>query len=118
MAEYSYTAVQVSNCIILIGALIALGSLLFVIGKYLIKRDQKIFVTLFYCFAVPLMITDIIYSMNDLTNMEKVPSDTEAVLQGTINLCFHVVIDGLHDVFYIGMVLSMISGIATISTGL
>ena len=92
--------------------------MLFVIGKYLIKRDQKIFVTLFYSFAVPLMITDIILMMAELTNMEKVPSDEQVVLQDEVLLDFHVVIDGLHDIFYIGMVLSMISGIATISTGL
>ena len=66
----SYAAVQATNCVILLLSIFALFSLLYVTFKYLIKREQKLYITLFYCFSVPLMITDIMATMYQLVEMK------------------------------------------------
>ena len=76
----SYAAVQATNCVILLLSIFALFSLLYVTIKYLIKREQKLYITLFYCFSVPLMITDIMATMYQLIDLE----NTDEVAQREI----------------------------------
>ena len=115
----SYAAVQATNCVILLLSIFALFSLLYVTFKYLIKREQKLYITLFYCFSVPLMITDIMATMYQLVEMKNTTEVAEKEIDpDRTHVGFYEAVFFIGDVFYIGLVLSMISGIATISTGL
>ena len=108
--------VLVANSVNLVLAFAGFAFCLFVTGKYLIQMDRKLFVVLHYTFAVPLLLSDVAQAIAIYIEL---PEDEKTFdLEAPITNNFISITNGVHEILYIGLVLQMICGIATVSTSL
>lgn len=91
----------------------------YVIFKYLLQVDLKLFVILHYVFAVPLLLIDVIMPVALYFELSELNKDKQINFNDlAIPKSFYAIMGVLHDIFYIGLILQMICGLAQVSTSL
>ena len=98
-----YALCMVAETIQLILALLGLTFCAYIVFKYLIQMDCKLYICLHYIFAIPLLVADVIISIVmfiSLENGENSPIHLDRPLQTN----FINVMEALRMILYVGLV--------------
>ena len=114
-----YTIVIITIMINMVMASVLFIYSVYVIFKYLLQVDLKLFVILHYVFAVPLLLIDVIMPVALYFELSELNKDKQINFNDlAIPKSFYAIMGVLHDIFYIGLILQMICGLAQVSTSL
>ena len=116
-----YTIVKITIMINMVMASVLFIYSVYVIFKYLLQVDLKLFVILHYVFAVPILLIDVIMPAALYSELKKSDKDKDKQINFNdleIPNSFYAIMGVLHDIFYIGLILQMICGLAQVSTSL
>ena len=100
-----YALLITTSSIDLVLAVGFFGVCIYVIVKYLLQMDQKLFVTLHYVFATPLILVDVITYITIYFELPKLEDGTKIQFDDAINLSIYKSMREIHSIFYVGLIL-------------